>query len=342
MKRALWLVVPFFFACPGVNPVGNDAGSIVNTGGGTAGGGTGGGATGGGGGSADASVDAGTDAGVADAGIDAGTPDAGTDPLIIARPFAERVPVSYVPGTPTPLVVLLHGYTATAATQDAYFQLSALAQSRGFLLALPDGTRDSSAQQFWNATNACCGFGETVDDVAYLTAVIEDMKKRFTVDPKRIFLIGHSNGGFMSHRMACDRAGLIAGIVSLAGAVWNDASLCMPSERVNILQVHGTIDAVIAYAGGANVGNVYPGAETTVQTWATKNGCTGSMLTPIGGDLDLTSSLIGDDTSRLQFTGCPTGGSAELWRINGGSHVPAFNSTWGDTAYTWLMAHPKP
>jgi poly(3-hydroxybutyrate) depolymerase len=67
------------------------------------------------------------------------------DPLITARPFATVVPVGYAAGTPTPLVVLLHGYTATAATQDAYFHLSELAQQRTFLLALPDGTVDSTA-----------------------------------------------------------------------------------------------------------------------------------------------------------------------------------------------------
>lgn len=291
----------------------------------------------------DAGLDAGLDAGVSDAGIaDAGVADAGRDPLVIARPFNEVVPVSYVPGTPTPLVVLLHGYTATAATQDAYFRLSQLAQARGFLLALPDGTIDNGGQHFWNATDACCGFGATVDDVAYLTAVINDMKARFSVDAKRVWLAGHSNGGFMSHRMACDRSELIAGIMALAGDVWNDASMCQPTSPVNVLQVHGTLDAVIGYAGGANAGRVYPSAVNSVTTWATKNGCTGTMLTRIGGDLDLDVGVIGSETERYQFTGCPSGGAVEHWKIVGGSHIPTFGNDWADTFYTWLMAHPKP
>lgn len=290
-------------------------------------------------------VDAGVDAGMEE--IDSGVPDAGpyvTDPLVVARPYGEVVPVGYAPGTPTPLVVLLHGYTATAATQDAYFKLSQLAQTRTFLLALPNGTKDQFNQQFWNATDACCGFGQTVDDVAYLTAVIRDMQARFTVDPKRIFLVGHSNGGFMSHRLACDRSELIAGIVSLAGAVWADTAKCNPTAKVNMLQVHGTNDAVIAYGGGAAKSGEppHPGAETTVATWAAKNGCTGNALTSIGGNLDLVPALIGSETQRESFTGCPSGAAAELWRIQGGSHLPGFNDEWAPSIYNWLMAHPKP
>ena len=296
-------------------------------------------------------TDAGTDAGLEDAGfdagVDAGAPDAGAyvpDPLVVARPFGAVVPVGYSRGTPTPLVVLLHGYTATAATQDAYFQLGALAQQRTFLLALPDGTIDSTGQHFWNATDACCAFGGTVDDVAYLTAVIHDMQARFSVDPKRIFLVGHSNGAFMSHRLACDRSELIAGIVSLAGAVWADTARCNPAQKVNVLQVHGTLDAVISYNGGVALAGQppFPSAETTVGTWASKNGCTGSMLESIGGDLDLVTDLPFSETQRESFSGCPAGAAAELWRIRGGSHVPLFNNQWASTIYTWLSAHPKP
>ncbi|MFT3707361.1 MAG: prolyl oligopeptidase family serine peptidase [Archangium sp.] len=343
MKRLALVTTLVFAACSGTNPINADGGTGGGiTGGGVAGGGTGGGSTGGGAGGGN--VDAGSDGGMT---TDAGTSDGGyvKDPLITARPFNEVVPVSYVPGTPTPLVIELHGYTATGMTEDAYLRFSQAAQSRGFLLALPDGTIDGQGQHFWNATDACCGFGQsTVDDVAYVTAVIEDMKKRFTIDPKRIFLVGHSNGGFMAHRMACDRSELIAGIVSLAGAVWSDASMCQPTAKINVLQVHGTLDGVIYYAGGSAVVGAppFPGAETTVATWAQKNACTGSMLTAIGGDLDLEGAIIGAETSRLQFTGCPAGAAAELWKMNGASHVPAFNTTWADTVFTWMMAHPKP
>ncbi len=334
MNRALVLSGLLLCACAPLVPVSeDDAGSETDAGGGEADSGV----------TLDAGFDGGAevDSGVA---VDAGEADAGyeADPLIVARPFAEVVPTSYLAGTPTPLVVQLHGYSATAVTQDLYFQLSSLAQTRGFLLALPDGTRDGTGNQFWNATDACCGFGATVDDVAYVTAVIEDMKKRYSVDSKRVFLIGHSNGAFMSHRMACERAELIAGIIALAGNVWKDASHCTPSEPVHIAQLHGTLDAVISYYGGAAIVGqpLYPAAEDSVATWAGKNGCTGSRSSL--GQIDLLSTILGNETDRLAYGGCPGGGAVELWKINGGSHLPGFNSSWGNVAYNWLLAHPKP
>jgi polyhydroxybutyrate depolymerase len=290
--------------------------------------------------------DAGTmsDAGTADGGSsDAGPGDGGRDPLVLARPFDVTVPVGYRPGTPVPLVVVLHGYTATAQVQDMYFGMSRLAQSRGFLVALPNGLRDDTLQQYWNATDACCAFGKTNDDVAYLTAVIRDVQARYSVDPKRVFLIGHSNGGFMSHRLACDRAGLIAGIVALAGNTWADPTKCTPSEGVAVLQVHGTLDPVIAYNGGATVGQPpYPSAKDSVRTWGAKNGCTGANLSPISGNLDLVTALLGDETEREGFTGCPGNSAAELWTIQGAGHLPLFNDQFAERAFTWLMAHAKP
>ena len=100
-----------------------------------------------------------------------------------------------------------------------------LAEARGFLYCYPDGTIDRWGNRFWNATDACCDFGNTgVDDAGYLRGVIEEIARRFAVDRKRVYLIGHSNGGFMAYRMACQSADLIAGIASLAGTTFLEPS----------------------------------------------------------------------------------------------------------------------
>ncbi len=157
-----------------------------------------------------------------------------------------------------PLVVLLHGLGSSGATMEEYFQLQPLAESKGFLLALPDGTKHADGARFWNATDACCGFGSTVDDVAYLGSVIDEVEGARNVDRSRVYVMGHSNGGFMSYRMACDVADRVAAIASVAGATWADPSKCTPSEPVSVLQVHGTADEGIRYDGGQMPQRVRP------------------------------------------------------------------------------------
>jgi polyhydroxybutyrate depolymerase len=274
---------------------------------------------------------------------DPATPDADPTPDA-GGPFAERpyelyVPPGYVAGTPTPLVVLLHGYSASAFIQEAYFQLEPVAEAETFLYARPEGTIDSNDNQFWNATNACCDFDQSnVDDVGYLTALIDDVARRYTVDPARVFVVGHSNGGFMSHRLACDIADRVAAIVSLAGVVWNDPALCTPSAPVSVAQVHGTDDETILYAGGTALAR-YPSAEETVAIWRDKNGCTG---TGAPSTLDLETVLAGAETTITPATGCSAGVAVELWSIAGGSHVPSFANDWGERVWAFLSAHPKP
>lgn len=282
--------------------------------------------------------------------IDVALPDAGTDAmvsdsseLVRRRPYAFVTPSDYDPSRPLPLLIVLHGYSGNAAWQEMYFSFSQLVHTRRFLYALPEGTIDRRGNRFWNATDACCDFDRTgVDDVAYLAAVIDDMSARYRVDPRRVFVVGHSNGGFMAHRLACDLSQRIAAIVSLAGANWYDPTRCTPSEPVAVLQVHGTSDEIVYYAGGTLPisWRRYPGAMETIAAWARRNHCN-PTLSDTGPLLDLDTVLPGAETRVQRHMGC-TGGAAELWTITGGRHIPNLQRTWATTIYDWLMAHPKP
>ena len=252
------------------------------------------------------------------------------------------MPTGYDKTKPTPLVVLLHGYTASGATQEAYFKFAPVADAKTFLYATPDGTQDNGGNRFWNATDACCNFdGSAVDDVAYINAVIDDVETKYNVDAKRVFLVGHSNGAFMAHRLACDSAPRIAAVAALAGDVWADATRCNPQSPVAVLQIHGTADTVIAYGGGKNGSlAVFPSATASIATWAAKNGCASTATA--GAPLDLESVLLGSETTTAENTGCKPGGAALLWTIQGGAHVPALQSSFATTVYGFLAAHPKP
>ena len=132
-------------------------------------------------------------------------------------------------------------------------------------------------------------------------------------------MIGHSNGGFMAYRMACERADVIAAIASLAGLAASLPAACAPTRPVNVLHMHGTADDVVPYAsGGSGIGTI--GADGSVDQWAGKNGCA-TARTP-GADLDLDNAVVGAETRTSALQGCPASGGIDLWRMEGSSHVP--------------------
>ncbi len=254
-----------------------------------------------------------------------------------------HVPSSYRAAAPAPLIVLLHGYTSSGTGQDTYMQVSALKDAYGFILVAPDGTREAGGNRprFWNASAACCNFaGSTVDDVAYLAGLIDAVRADYAIDDKRIYLFGHSNGGFMAYRMAHEHGDAIAAIASLAGAD-QTRPRPEPPEPVHVLQIHGTADTAIPYEGGSFRDEALPGARDSVENWAAHNGCAVTGVDT--GTLDLDSGLDGLDTDVRRYTdGCRPGGSAELWTINGGGHVPALSAHFTRLVVEWLLGHPKP
>lgn len=263
-----------------------------------------------------------------------------TAALVEARPVDVIVPDG-LSDEPAPLVVVLHGYSGTADVQQQYFRFQDEAAARGAILAYPDGTTNQRDLQFWNATEACCNFfGADVDDVAYLSAVVDHVRSLHAVDPQRIYLAGHSNGGFMSYRVACERADLFAAVVSLAGATYVDPDDCAPSEPVSIAQVHGTLDEVIAYDGGDIIGNEYPSAAVTAATWAAYNGCD-TAIEPGGEAIDLDQDLADAETTVARFGGCPTDGAVELWTIADGRHIPQLTDGFAAAVFDFFDAHPK-
>jgi polyhydroxybutyrate depolymerase len=256
------------------------------------------------------------------------------------RPVKLEVPASYDSKVATPLLLLLHGYGASGAVQAFYLGYQQYVDTGGFLFAAPDGTTNADGKKFWNASDACCDFEKTgVDDVAYITSLIDDISATYNVDSKRIYLIGHSNGGFMSYRMACEKSDRIAAIISLAGASFKDATDCKPSAKVSILQIHGDEDNVILFAGGINSGVPYPGAEESVEQWAAANSCQTTRET--SGSWDLVPALSGAETEGMTSEGCPAGVDVDLWRIKGGGHVPFFSAEFAAQTWKWLASHSK-
>ena len=273
------------------------------------------------------------------------------------RSFHLKVPLRHDPAAMVPLVILLHGFGADSTMQSLYFGLGDLAESKDFLFAYPDGTRilpgvaglALDGKMFWNATDACCqiGPGTRVDDVAFIRGIIDAvMATTNQVDPNRIFVVGHSNGSFMTHRIACEEP-RVAAIVTLSGAQWADPVKNCPvpgGGKVSVLHLHGTKDVIIPYWGGVldwifGLAS-HPSAPRTVEIWQQRNGC-GGLTTPYGS-LDLDSSVWGPETQQQKSGACPAGIDVELWTMVDSGHIPVLKPPqFANTIFTWLSNHPK-
>ncbi|HEX3346347.1 MAG TPA: PHB depolymerase family esterase [Polyangiaceae bacterium] len=260
---------------------------------------------------------------------------------VMGRTYDVKVPAGYDGSRPMPLVVAIHGYMSDAVTMESYFGLDPVADAQGFFVAYPQGTVDQAGHRFFTATDACCDFYDTgVDDVAFIGALLDQMEAKYAIDPARVFAVGHSNGGFLSHRLACDLSPRLAAVVSLEGATWMDPSRCTPTQPVTVLEVHGTADAVIPPGGGDVVDGypdrVFPSVGQTVSTWATLEGCTGPMVPgedPGPIDAEATGTVVTTCHGRASDVG--------LWMIQGGMHSPELTAAWPEALYAFLSAHPK-
>lgn len=290
------------------------------------------------------------DTGAEDGGSDTSTEDTAVtvdrSPLgtSAGRPAQVFLPGSFDPGEPTPLIVLLHGFGGSGTVQDFYFGLSGQRFRNNFILVLPDGTENAAGQRFWNATDACCDVqGSGVDDVAYLWGLVEEARTRYAIDPARIFFMGHSNGGFMSYRMACEHGDEIAAIASLAGAAFAEPTDCAEVGAVSVLQIHGTQDQTILYEGGVLgfTNRPYPGAEESVGRWVTRNGCSPDLV-PGDAALDYDIVVAGPETTTQTWTGCEGGREVELWTMTGSGHIPSITTAVTPAILDFLLSHPRP
>ena len=270
-----------------------------------------------------------------------------------SRPVTVHVPSGYRADHPAPLLIMLHGWGSSGAQHESYLRLAPVADDRGVLYAYPNGKRDSHGYRFWNATDACCDFGHRgIDDVRYLTDLVQQISAIANVDPRRIYFMGHSNGGFMSHAMACRRAGLVAAIVSYAGAAPRDWTDCQPSEPVAVLEIHGDHDRVVDYDGGrldpspfSNPLSPFPSVNGTAALWLKRDGCAADLVR-LSTRLNVAAGISGPnglaEAVVRRSTGCALGGHVEVWRVPGGGHSFSLSVRFQELVFDFLLAHPKP
>ena len=178
--------------------------------------------------------------------------------MIVHAP--ERLP----PAGARALVIVLHGGLGNAdrianpqggVQSEGGMNLDAEADADGFVVAYLNGrpvTRMlGDTFRGWNASGGCCGVPaqENVDDVAYISGAVAELERRYGVDPKRVYGLGHSNGAMMVQRVMCE-AGVLAAGVAISGPLNLDAPRCPGAEGRRILALHGADDRNVPLAGG--------------------------------------------------------------------------------------------
>ena len=255
------------------------------------------------------------------------------------------IPRSIMAGE-TPLIVSLHGFGSDSASQAAYIPLHERVNTRGFALLLPNGTHDDMGNRFWNPTDECCDGGKSgEDDIAYLTELVAEA--RSIVGSGAVYIFGYSNGGFMSHHLACKGLPALRAVASLAGTSYVEDSSCAGAPPVSVLHIHGTADAVILFEGdesdrdpdGDGKRAFYLGATDMVTRWGQLAGCEWPEDLEPHASLDLDRRVPGPETRAFRVaSGCAEGVTIELWEGVGSSHGPAYGDAFVDALLDWLLS----
>ena len=191
-----------------------------------------------------------------------------------------------------------------------------MADKENFVVVYPNGSGYLRTRFLtWNSGN-CCGYAlaRNIDDVGFISKLIDRLISDFKVDKRRVFVTGISNGGMMAHKLGCQIADKIAAIAPVAGAL--NVPDCKPSEPVAVVIFHGTEDKHVLYGGGRPIqrvdkrDRVDAPARYGFTFWAARNYC----LQPV-------SRNESGKIVKEQFSVCGEGRDVILYTLVDGGHV---------------------
>jgi polyhydroxybutyrate depolymerase len=234
----------------------------------------------------------------------------------LVRQYRVHVPPGYSSGTAMPVLFCLHGLDQTAVSfcTDEGVAWPAKADAEGFIVVMPNGYQYS-----WNG-GACCGKAASMDldDVALMRAIFAEVGTHVNLDLRRVYATGFSTGGFLSYRLACQASDLFTAVAAAAGgvgtnAVWSgtntksDLATCAPTNKVSVLDVHGTKDPLVPFAVQAE----------SLKIISSSNGCSSStmpaLVPPSGGDTTCVTYEGCPTCPKVEVTGCAVDGGGHCW-----------------------------
>jgi polyhydroxybutyrate depolymerase len=241
----------------------------------------------------------------------------------LKRTYRIYIPPVFSKAKSMPMVIALHGGGGTGERMEdlTLEKFNRLADKEGFFVVYPDGI-----ERHWNDGRKEVKYSahkKNIDDVGFISALIDSLAKEFNIDTKRVYVTGMSNGAMMSHRLGCELSDKIAAIAPVAGSLPKAISDLKPSRPVPTLIINNTKDPMIAWEGGdahfrrLKCGKVLS-TESTVKFWTRNNKC---LSKPVITKLP---DIVPEDGTRLLlelYSPSKDGAEVVLYVVEGGGHT---------------------
>lgn len=228
----------------------------------------------------------------------------------MTREYILHVPKN-LPDGPRPLVIALHGALQPASAMQRYLDLDAVADREGFIVAYPKGLN-----LLWNdGRSSIAGFIPLLykrDDARFVLSVLDTLEAEGRVDASRAYLMGFSNGGFLTAFMACRHADRFAAFATMMMTVpVGYAESCKPARPVPILMMNGTYDPIVPMFGRPTPGARLMSADASAALFARLDGCAAPK------------TAAKPNTRITRWDSCRDGASVAYYEIAGGHQPPA-------------------
>jgi len=221
----------------------------------------------------------------------------------LERTYLLHLPPASTRLTPTPVVLALHGWPMTADQMSSVTHLSGVADAHGFAVLFPQGYSRSWSVPGGASTPA---HNAGVDDVAFISALLDSVGPRYSLDTSRVTATGISNGGYLVQALGCALASHLEGIVPVAAPLESPPRIgCAPSKPVSVLEIVGTDDQDAAS---------FP---DTLAFWSRADKCPSAAITSALPDV----AHDGTTVTTVSFTGCFGGTEVTGYLVNGGGHA---------------------
>jgi polyhydroxybutyrate depolymerase len=166
----------------------------------------------------------------------------------VERTYALHIPKDFDSSKSAPLLIALHGRLGTGQGQERLAHFHKVSDEHGFLVLYPDGLQRSWA----DGRGATPSDKINVDDVKFISALIDNLSAKYKIDRSRIYAAGMSNGGFMAGRLGCELSERIAAVAIVGASLSTEvAASCHPAKPVSVMIVQGTDDPLVPIEGGA-------------------------------------------------------------------------------------------